>query len=89
MDPRTPSPTPQAAETACREATTRRKTRFYQAVDTRGDKTLTEVFEEQGLIKPTGYKWLRIRKLQGSPGTRRTGRHRPGRPPKIPDSTLT
>ncbi|KAK3169883.1 hypothetical protein OEA41_009267 [Lepraria neglecta] len=72
MNPRTLSLPLQALPKGCPEATTRRKTRFYYAVDTRGDIPLKDVFLNENIPANTGYYWLRKRRLIGSPATRRT-----------------
>ena len=71
-----------------REATTRKKAKFYDAIDTRQrGKTIKDVCIEKNVSHGTGKDWLRIRKLKGSPGTRRHGKWRSGRPSKVNQST--
>ena len=54
----------------------------------RGLTKLPDVFKDERVQRDTGYFWLRLRKESGSPGTRRTGKHRSGHPFSIPDETL-
>ena len=80
--------TPTRAQIRRKEAASRRKAKFYYAVDTRDLTKLPDVFKAERVQRDTGYFWLRLRKELGSPGTRRTGKHRSGSPFSIPDETL-
>ena len=80
--------TPQRAIKHRNKATLRRKAKFYHAVDTRGISKLKDVFDAENIYRSTAYYWLQLRKQKGSPGTRRTGKQRPGRPFKIGDESL-
>ena len=82
--PRTPSST----RTRRKEGTTRRKAKFYHAIDTRAGKSIKEASNTEGIKERTAYYWLKLRRLQGSPGTRRVGKRRTGAPFKIPSETL-
>ena len=82
--PHTPSRRPHR-----QEATTRKKAKFFEAVDTRTEhgKTIKDICVEKNIPMSTGGDWLRLRKLKGSPGTRRHGKLRSGRPSKVDQST--
>ena len=81
--PHTPSRLPHR-----REATTRKKAKFFEAVDTREHgKTIKDICCEKNIPTSTGRDWLRLRKLKGSPGTRRHGKLRSGHPSKVDQST--
>ena len=51
MAPRTPSPRPRRRQ----EADTIRKARFFHAVDTAQNKSLTAVIKEEGIFKRIGF----------------------------------
>ena len=81
--PHTPSRRPHR-----QEATTRKKAKFFEAVDTQAEheKTIKDICTEKNIPTSTGRDWLQLRKLKGSPGTRRHGRLRSGRPSKVDQS---
>lgn len=57
------------------KATTRKKAKFFKAVDTRdSEKTVKDVYLEKNILYNTGKTWLRIRKLKSFPDTRRLGK---------------
>lgn len=74
MAPRHTPRTLKSTRTRRKEATTRRKAKIYHMVDTRGDKKLATVFDDENIKERTAYYWLKLRQLQGSSGTRRTGK---------------
>ena len=77
--PRTPVRSPHR-----QEATTRKKAKFYEAVDTRARGiTIKDVCIAKNIPHSTGRDGIRLRKLKGSPGTRRHGKSRSGRPSKV------
>lgn len=82
--PQTPKRTPRR-----QEATTRKKAKFFEAINTRKQRgeTIKDVCIARGLPHNTGKFWLKMRKAQGSPGTRRHGKWRSGRPSKVNQST--
>ncbi|KAF6238785.1 hypothetical protein HO173_003292 [Letharia columbiana] len=84
--PYTPTRNPPLAN---HEAITRRKAKFFKAFDSRAPgRLLQDVCYDKGIEYSTGKTWLRRRRIQGSPSTRRSGKHRPGRTPKIPTEPL-
>jgi hypothetical protein len=72
-----------------READTVKKTRFFEAYDsqTRGIQSLAA---EHNITKQTAYKWLKQRRIQGSPAYRRSRKlsERLGRQKKITNDQI-
>ena len=57
------------------EATTRKKAKFFEAIDNRElEKSITAVCKQRGIKPSIGTFWLRKRAVQGSSNTRRTGK---------------
>lgn len=83
MEYNTPPHTP-TRKPRRQEATTRKKAKFYEVAGTRERGiTLKDLCIARNIPYGTAKKWLRLRKLEGSPGTKRHGKYRSGRPSKV------
>jgi hypothetical protein len=75
-----------------KEADTVKKSRFFEAYDsrTRGEDSLESLATKHGIAKRTAYKWLKKRQIQGSPAYRKTRKlsKRLGRQPKLINDQL-
>ena len=87
MDPSyTPTRNPPLAN---HEATTRRKAKFFEAIDSRApDQSIRDICNKKKILYDTGKYWLRRRRIEGSSSIRRIGKNRPGRTPKISTEIL-
>ena len=71
------------------EATTGRKARFFEAIDSRAlDRSIRDICNKKEILYDTGKYWLRRRRIKGFSSTRRTGKNRPRRTPKISTEIL-
>ncbi len=66
------------------EADTIKKSRFFHAIDNRASNvTIKDVCEAKNIKHTTGKKWLKMRKRIDDAASRRTDKHRRGRPKKV------
>ena len=84
-----PPRTPPHSRVSRPEATTRRKARFYHAIDTMQEGlSKKDVCTAEGVPYRTGMQWLRYRRIKGSPATRRVCKSNPGPALKVSDSKI-
>jgi hypothetical protein len=84
-----PSTTPPTAVRRA-EADTIKKSRFFEALDSRTGETIRSIVTRYGIPPRTANYWVQQRDIQGSPAYRRTRKlsYRLGRKSKLTDTQL-